>query len=52
MKLAGKAAIITGAGRGIGRAIALAFALEGADVLVASRKVAEVTATAGGVRGL
>jgi 3-oxoacyl-[acyl-carrier protein] reductase len=52
MRLAGKAAVITGAGRGIGRAIALAFALEGADVLVASRTLSEVTATAEGVRAL
>ena len=33
-RLAGKSAIITGAGGGIGRAIALAFAAEGANVLV------------------
>jgi 3-oxoacyl-[acyl-carrier protein] reductase len=33
-RLKGKSAIITGAGAGIGRAIALAFAAEGADVLV------------------
>jgi NAD(P)-dependent dehydrogenase (short-subunit alcohol dehydrogenase family) len=33
-RLAGKTAIITGADSGIGRAVALAFAREGADVLV------------------
>ncbi|HLC42607.1 MAG TPA: SDR family NAD(P)-dependent oxidoreductase [Methylomirabilota bacterium] len=35
MKLQGKAAIVTGAGRGIGRGIALALAQEGAQVAVA-----------------
>jgi NAD(P)-dependent dehydrogenase (short-subunit alcohol dehydrogenase family) len=34
-KLAGKATVITGADSGIGRAVALAFAREGADVLIA-----------------
>ena len=33
-KLAGKTAIITGADSGIGRAVAIAFAREGADVLI------------------
>src|SRR5881394_2310377 len=34
-KLEGKAAVITGGDSGIGRAVALAFAREGADVLIA-----------------
>jgi meso-butanediol dehydrogenase / (S,S)-butanediol dehydrogenase / diacetyl reductase len=34
MRLAAKSAIVTGAGRGIGKATALRFAREGADVLV------------------
>lgn len=34
MRLNGKTALVTGAGRGIGRAIALAMACEGADIVV------------------
>jgi len=34
MRLAGRAAVVTGSSRGVGRSIALAFAKEGADVLV------------------
>jgi NAD(P)-dependent dehydrogenase (short-subunit alcohol dehydrogenase family) len=37
MKLKGKVALVTGARRGIGKAIALGFAREGADVIVNAR---------------
>jgi len=40
MSLEGKVAIVTGSGRGIGRAIALRLAREGADVVVADRSLA------------
>lgn len=50
--LKGKIALITGGSRGIGQAIAMAFARAGADVVVSSRKLADLEKVADEIRRL
>jgi NAD(P)-dependent dehydrogenase (short-subunit alcohol dehydrogenase family) len=51
VKLEGKTAIVTGAGRGLGRAIALAMSREGARTAIMSRSVEELEETARQMEG-
>src|SRR5881394_1518932 len=51
-QLANQIAVVTGAGRGIGRAIALKFAAEGADIVCVSRTVENSEKVAGEIRAL
>ena len=51
MILAGRVAIVTGAGQGVGRGVALALAAEGAHVAVVGRTVSKCDSVAEEIRG-
>jgi NAD(P)-dependent dehydrogenase (short-subunit alcohol dehydrogenase family) len=50
--LTGKVAVVTGGSRGLGREMVLAFAAQGADVVIASRKLDNCESVAAEVRAL
>jgi NAD(P)-dependent dehydrogenase (short-subunit alcohol dehydrogenase family) len=50
LPLSGRRAVVTGAGRGIGRCIALALARAGADVVVSARTGSELESVVGEIR--
>jgi meso-butanediol dehydrogenase/(S,S)-butanediol dehydrogenase/diacetyl reductase len=50
MSIDGKVAVVTGAGQGIGRAIALRLASDGADIAIVDRKAEPMEAVANEVR--
>lgn len=52
MKLKDKVALITGGARGIGKAVALAYAREGAKIAICARTESEIDATAREIQGL
>ena len=49
-RLDGKTALVTGAGRGIGRAVALALAAAGAELVLVSRTPSELEEVAGEIK--
>jgi len=51
LELAGRAVVVTGGSRGIGRAIAETFALEGCDIAICARESFALEQTAGLLRG-
>jgi NAD(P)-dependent dehydrogenase (short-subunit alcohol dehydrogenase family) len=51
-RLEGRTAIITGGGRGIGKAVALAYAREGANVALTARGAEEINSAAEEIRAL
>lgn len=51
-ELTGRTALVTGGGRGIGRAVALSLATAGADVAVTARSTKELEETAAAIRAL
>jgi NAD(P)-dependent dehydrogenase (short-subunit alcohol dehydrogenase family) len=52
MQLEGKIAVITGGGRGLGKGIALTFAAEGADVVIAARTESALKETAAEIEAM
>jgi NAD(P)-dependent dehydrogenase (short-subunit alcohol dehydrogenase family) len=49
--LVGKSCVVTGASRGLGKAIALAFAEQGADVVLAARSVPDLESLRAEIEG-
>ncbi|MGQ9654051.1 MAG: SDR family NAD(P)-dependent oxidoreductase, partial [Thermodesulfobacteriota bacterium] len=52
LSLEGKVALVTGASRGIGEAIALTFADAGADLAISSRKMENLEPVAAKIRAM